>query len=29
VAQKPDVAAFVADCDWRQLAQKQAEVYSL
>lgn len=27
--QKPDIAFRAADYDWRQLAQKQAEVYSL
>lgn len=29
VTQMPDIAAQVADADWHQLAQKQAEVYGL
>jgi glycosyltransferase involved in cell wall biosynthesis len=29
IAQKPNTAAEVVDCDWRQVAQKQAEVYML
>jgi glycosyltransferase involved in cell wall biosynthesis len=29
LTRRPDIAAWTADYDWRQLAEKQAEVYTL